>query len=451
MRKTLLLLLALAMCITTCGCAAKVEKVQKNPDGTVTVVEPDKSAAREKIYSKMTLDEKLKYMSEQEPGHSEATGTSMAPVLDPETQRWGYITPDGNYAIEPAYKYAGVFADGIAPVLDGYSEFSFIKEDGEKYVSTVNKKSVLASSHASEGILPITIDIGQDQNKVYLDSELKTTDATDLPKTSGIKYQNTKYYMTATAYKNGKAIVMRRTNESVLLDHDRASMEKKKLYQSAYVIDTAGKIVTTLPAGYDADDYCLDSNGIVILRNMTDENGFYGLFDLDGKQITDCKYRRIEHCDGNTYLVCGESGFWGYITKDGKELTGCIYVEAHCFSDGLAAVCTDKGWGVIDDCGLDVIPYEWEDFGVLTTANPDTNIGSAAFSQGVAAAKKGPYWALIDAEGNIKYAVKAEECPFKAAGEGLIAFEKDGLWGYMNPNGEICIEPQFAQAGAFCR
>ena len=263
---------------------------------------------------------------------------------------------------------------------------------------------------------------------------------------------NNKYFMVTTQFFGGKAVVMLRTNDNLLSngEYSLETVQKKNLWQSAYIINTDGEILTALPAGLDVDDFGFDSNGIIIVQDKTSENGLYGLYDSNGNQITECRFRRIEHCDGDNYLVCDqESGFWGYITKDGRQLTGCSYINAYAFSDGLAAVNDGNGWGVIDEAGQQVIEFVWDEVAPLKAANLDTNVGSAAFAFGLAVARKGNYWALIDSRGNIRYSVKCEECPFGSLSGGLVSYKENGLWGFMNSEGKIVIPPQFNNTGIF--
>lgn len=454
MKKTLALLLALAMMLSATACAASVQKIEKNPDGTIKPVEKKdpETPQKKKAYKDMTLDEQLEYMAAQPSETAAASDNGMLAPVSNAKDKWGYIRSDGSWAIEPRYAFGYAFSDGIAPVLDGYSEYNFIYPDGSKYISTIGKKSILASTHQSEGILPVTLDLGQDQNKVYYLGDDVTIDATNFPKTNGVKYMNNKYFMVTTQFFGGKAVVMRRTNENLLAtgENSRETIEKKNLWQSAYVINTKGEILVTLPAGLDIIDYGFDSNGIIIVQDKTKEDGLYGLYDANGNQITECEFRRIEHCDGDNYLVCDQdTGFWGYISKNGKQITGCNFIDAYAFSDGLAAVFDGNGWGVIDESGQQVIDFVWDSFASLKAANLDTNVGSAAFAFGVAVAKKGEYWALIDAKGNIKYAVKSETCPFGSLSGGLVSYCENGLWGFMNSDGKTVITPQFNSTGTF--
>ena len=450
MKKIIALLLALAILFSATACAATRKKIEKNADGTIKVIEGEVLQAPKKAYKDMNLDEKLEYKANQIPEAAAATDNGMiAPACDVQSGKWGYIRSDGSWAIKPQYNMCGSFSAGLAPVLDSYSDYIFINSDGSKFISNIGGKSILGSTHASEGILPVALDLGQSQCKLYYLENNKTIDADSFPKVSGVKYMNSKYFMVTTQFFDGKAVVMRRTNENLLADNDRAVIEKKNLYQNAYVINKQGEILATLPAGYDVTDYGLDSNGIIIVCDRTSDDGFYGLYDISGNQVTECRYRRIEHCDGNYYLVCDQSGFWGYISKEGKQLTGCSFVDAKAFSDGLAVVYDGNAWGVIDSSGTMIIDYEWEEFAPLKDANLDTNVGRAAYAFGVAVAKRGEYWALIDSKGDIKYAVKSAECPFGSLSGGLVTFKENDLWGLMNSSGQEVVEPQFKGIGVF--
>ena len=59
-------------------------------------------------------------------------------------ENWGYVNPKGNYVINPQFKSAEMFIEGLALVEDNEGNYGYIDTTGKyvivpKYVS-VNKK-----------------------------------------------------------------------------------------------------------------------------------------------------------------------------------------------------------------------------------------------------------------------------------------------------------------------
>lgn len=449
MRKLTALILCLAMLMSFAGCAAKVEVIRKNEDGEVITEE------KAKTYEEMTTEEKFEYHANNVSDSAiySFDNEMLAPALDTSVGLWGYISSRGEWVIEPTYSGAFPFSEGFAPVLDNYSEYNIINSSGEKFLSHIDKKTMKAACYFTEGFVPAVLDSKFEQTKLYVSTNgVSMIMASNLPKTNGVSYQSVSLFSVATPFINGMAVVMRRTNASVIEANkgDRELVANKGYYQSAYVIDAAGEIVTTLPAGYDVDDNCFDSNDYIVVRDMTNPEGLYGICDVNGNIISECKYIRIEHCEGDYYLVCNRDGFWGYLYRTGKEVIECKYQAALPFSEGYAAVCEEDLWGVIDTQGEYVIEPSFDEFHPLKIASLNTNIGSAAFNEGLAAVRKGAYWALIDTEGNIIRAAKGEDCPYKSiSGRCIVFSDANEKCGLLDLEGNEILAPAFGNIGLF--
>jgi len=203
---------------------------------------------------------------------------------------------------------------------------------------------------------------------------------------------------------------------------------------------------------------------------------------------------------------------WGFIDSRGKIAIAPRFEGALAFSEGLAAVKREGRWGYIDRNGSEVIPIRYRTaqsfrngVAIVDTGLPDHPIGlidtsgswatpplfrslSAAdgpdglllgqkepaggsgfydrsgnlvlgpyflafpFSQGRARVKTGVRsgsddW-VIDSSGTLlpKKPVALDGTRFS---EGLIAIRQDRKLGYMNLDGNIAVEPQYDQGGAF--
>ncbi len=449
MRKTAALILCLTMLLSFAGCAVNAEVIKKNKDGEIITEEKIKS------YERMTLEEKFEHHADNIFGSAVYSFDNgmLAPALDTSTGLWGYISSKGEWIIEPVYSGAFPFSEGFAPVLDNYSEYNIINASGEKFLSHIDEKTIKAACCFTEGFVPAVLDSKFEQTKLYVSTNgVSMIMASKLPKTNGVSYQSVSLFSVATPFINGMAVVMRRTNASVIEENkgNRNIVSDKGYFQSAYVIDAAGEIVTTLPAGYDVDDNCFDGNGFIIVKDMTKPEELYGIYDIFGNAVCECKYLRIEHCEGDFYLVCNTDGFWGYLYRTGKEVIGCKYQAALPFSEDYAAVCEGELWGVIDTQGKYVIEPSYDGFHPLKSTSANTNAGSAAYNEGLAAVRKGAYWALIDTKGNIIRAAKGEGCPFKSiSGRCIVFSDADGKFGLLDLEGKEILAPAFGNIGLF--
>ena len=93
-------------------------------------------------------------------------------------------------------------------------------------------------------------------------------------------------------------------------------------------------------------------------------------------------------------------GPYGYIDRGGKMVIPARFLEAAGFSEGMACVRTDKGYGFIDPAGDFITSPLYENLG---------------------------------------------DC-FEG---GLVPFELKGKWGYLNRAGEVAIKPVFDAADWF--
>jgi hypothetical protein len=127
-----------------------------------------------------------------------------------------------------------------------------------------------------------------------------------------------------------------------------------------------------------------------------------GNFSIQPSYLRGCAF-----VEGRALILAkDESRFhkrWGFIDTHGKKVIDSVYMEAHNFSDGMAAVLDYQDrWGYVDKTGKYTIPAKFSD------AEP--------FSEGLAA---------VAVPGDKK------------------------LWGYIHADGSWLIQPRFEKADAF--
>ena len=227
--------------------------------------------------------------------------------------------------------------------------------------------------------------------------------------------------------------------------------------------------------------YTLSSHAYTNVRGLTnklyavEKGGKWGFLQSNGDVYADCRYE-------NTYS-CGEKMF--RLQYDGKKtrilddddvvqgIFDFVPEKAGVYSEGLIPICVDGKYGFYNSLG----DYQFGEFDY-----------AGAFQEGIAAVKEGDIWFLIDINGNpiseqtytdIKLNQEGKcfvDNLFLAdRGEGynlydeeenlscqmnleetdiltkdkMIAFKKDGKWGYINTEGEILLEPKYAMAKSY--
>jgi hypothetical protein len=132
-----------------------------------------------------------------------------------------------------------------------------------------------------------------------------------------------------------------------------------------------------------------------------------------------------------------------YIDKEGKIVINPQFGEASVFRNGIALVKTsgkDAKWGYIDETGKYLINAQYKYATIFNEGLAWVVIENAAPT-------------AINEKGEIKITLQnAEEV--RLFSEGLAAFstvDKDGKtkWGFIDKNGNVKINPQFAQVGSF--
>lgn len=181
-------------------------------------------------------------------------------------------------------------------------------------------------------------------------------------------------------------------------------------------------------------------------------NGKAGFMDPNGKIVIKPTFEMaLPFTDGLAAVL--QQGQWGFIDTTGRMVIEPQFISVGSFSDGLAKFrykrYPDK-LGYIDKTGQVVIKPQFdtaEDF-----RNGVARVGVATYKGillsliadvGVECSYK-----FIDRTGN-----RVPEPPPEhyATGEQdeLIPFRKQGLYGYVNAEGQVVIEPQFEYAAAF--
>lgn len=147
--------------------------------------------------------------------------------------------------------------------------------------------------------------------------------------------------------------------------------------------------------------------------------------------------------NGTLYPAPDSRGLWGYIDEQGAWQLAPRYQQAQAFEGKAAWVQVDGLWGAIDAAGEFIVQPEYVRIELYTDGD---NRFIAAFGSNLAASPVNS--ALYDINGQKLFGLAGE---LGAPSSGLMPFSRtkgsQTAWGYINPHGEIIIEPVYAEVG----
>ena len=377
---------------------------------------------------------------------------SLAAAKDYETDSWGYVTRNGDWAIEPMFDSAAEFSEGLAFVTTSQGGM-FIDRYGEVAIGEVSYAgegtyTMINSNGFVEGLALVELDKGQNINKVYIDKTgTVVVDAKAIPMPQGV-ITPTNCFALASDFRNGYAVVMRYLNsEAGYFAQD---------YMDTYVIDTSGQIVTTIQGSqystqgslFNIFNHGLDPNGLIEVADINTK--LIGQIDVHGNLVIPCQFERLFYAGEGLYQAY-QNNKNGYLDQTGKVVVDFIYNSAYSFGDGLAIVSTDGiSYGCIDKSGKMVIPAEYDDIYLFNYGSDAPDI---AFSDGVVGVLKDGYWGLIDTNGKliIDYVFEDNGFRFESASHGVLCYTNgeyntaadQALFGIISKEGKIIKEPCF--------
>lgn len=302
----------------------------------------------------------------------------------------GWLRPDGTFGIEPRYRGAGAFSEGLALVSEkGSWDYGYIDERGEL---------VLPYQYFAAGGFLCGRATAAHQGMVrgYID--------------------RTGAFVVEPKYTHAEDFV-----------EDRAVVGewKKRGY-----IDLDGKEIVT-PKFATAKPFA-EGYALVAEHDEYTKGGF-GFIDRDGKVAIPLELE----CAGifhEGYAVASENGLWGFLDRAGKFLFPPRFTQLSYMVEGLAQGMVDNKWGVVDEHGNIVMPHEHAKLGrhhewFISTGESGTTFYSM--------------------KGEELFRV-----PYTVIGElrddhMTIANGYGGPFGYMHRSGRVVIEPRYELAAPF--
>jgi hypothetical protein len=171
-----------------------------------------------------------------------------------------------------------------------------------------------------------------------------------------------------------------------------------------------------------------------VVGTAHNNRGKYGYIDKTGKIIIPPRYMYAElFSEGLAavklpHSIPGMSGIWGYIQKNGEFVIAPMYDNVTPFHDGRAfGYKKGEGWVLIDKTGKQISGQLFE-----AVRN--------GFSEGLAAVRVNHGWGFIDTEGRWKIP-PPRFGPAYSFNEGLAGVGLDtGGWGFINKEGNVVFD-----------
>lgn len=240
----------------------------------------------------------------------------------PET----FINKKGEFITNKKYKYASIFNEGIAWVVEENGYPTAINAKGETLFSlkTCEKAGIF-----TEGLAPVCFAEDGIQTWGYVNDKGKTVIPPAFLNCSGF------FGNLAPAVK------------------DEAS--------GWGYIDKKGEF-TIQPQFSEAN--CFDNNGLAVVA-IGDSNKKYGIIDRKGKYVVSPQYELIKP-DGEYYVV-GQSDVYGWIDKKGKTIISPQFKNITYFrkANVTGVSIDDKKWGIIDQGGKYTLNPQYDAIGAF--------------------------------------------------------------------------------------
>ncbi|ADQ04163.1 hypothetical protein Calow_0586 [Caldicellulosiruptor owensensis OL] len=306
---------------------------------------------------------------------------------------FGFVNvKNGKTLIKPQYNYAGVFREGLAPVVDGISWF-FIDKSGKVAIKLPYDRTLMGfvdSFH--EGLA--AFGIGWNNPKWgFFDRKGKIVIKP--------RYEDVEPFIGGLAPvkingkwgfidKTGKEVFKPQYDEVKLFFDDLLRINNMLVMVKAKgkwgIIDKKTKKEIIKPM-YNEIKYF--SNNVIMVEITQQGKIKYGFVDINtGKEIISPKYDFVDYYSkGNKFVKVRIGSKWGLVDRQtGRELLTPRYDYIGEVSEGLIPVSVDKKWGFIDINGNELVKLKY-DF-------------VKGYKEGLAAVKINGKWGFVDKMGN---------------------------------------------------
>lgn len=348
-------------------------------------------------------------------------------------QQWGFIDTKGNVVIEPMLESPGKFNAGMVPVNQN-GLYGYMNPDGEWAI----KPQFLYAAPFSEGVATIALLDKNLGGPVYSLINHTGRTLTTFREGSGRGWPFSKGAAVVGWY-NQKLAVVDKTGSMVFetqFDQFQGDARTNQFIFEGLIgvctdnkwgfIDSAGEWI--IEAQYEAVDRFEN------LLCSVKIDGKWGVIDTTGKVIVEPEYDAcIRFCEGLGAVQL--DGKYGFIDKEGKVIIQPRFLEVTAFSQGVAWAKTETGYGLIDKEG------NWVLEPVYLQAHP--------FVRGLSAVQiDETNWGYADKTGKLviqgyRYAATFYEDGYAAV------MTQEGKWTAIDTTGAALFEATFDGIGNY--
>ena len=345
-------------------------------------------------------------LSSCEGGGDSISEVNLIPVKSGD--EFQYIDKDGKIVINPQFKNASVFRDGLALVETSGDEpkFGFITEDGKYAINTQYKEATVFSDGlawvVAENAAPTAIDKNGELKFTLQGAEEVRLFKNGLAAFSLVNEEGDEKW--GFVDKTGKVVINPQFSSVSNFSDDKCGVRNDEGKWG--FINKEGKIV--INHQFDgAGDF---QNG----KCVVEFGDKVGAIDKDGKYIINPQFSSMQ-IDGDLFHVV-QDGKHGWCDKDGKLIINPQFGDAYPFNGNkITAVQSGKSYGYIDRDGKIVI-------------NPQFDV-ALPFNGKIALVVSGSKIGFIDREG--KYAINPQ---FDDVSSDLVEYFLTGGSAYSTAN-----------------
>lgn len=299
-----------------------------------------------------------------------------------------YINKKGEIVINPQFKKATVFRDGLALVQTSGDEpkYGYITEDGKFAFNSQYKEATVFSNGlawvVTENAAPAAIDKKGEIKFTLEQAEQVRIFKDEMAAFSMVNEEGDVKW--GFVNKNGKVVI--NPQFSSVLNFSDGKCGVSNTEGKWGFINNEGKIIISYQFDYvnyfkngkcvvtsGNKDGVIDKNGKYIINPQFSEmmidgdiylikqDRKWGWCDQDGKLIINPQFARAFPFNGNSITSVRLGDSYGYIDKDGKIVINPQFEEALPFNGELAIVSSSKKIGFIDNEGKYVINPQFDD------------------------------------------------------------------------------------------
>ena len=346
------------------------------------------------------------------------------PAERPSGGLWGYIDNSGQMVIAPQFAEAGNFSGGYAIVqlsaeikkyvyIDMAGKIAFPRQFDTCYNFT---GEFTLGNNGGQGALLNKQGVVAPNNGNPVQGQAESGFQDGLAVFRPVEYQNFLSEQVGFVDANLSCVIQPQFSQARPFVEGMAAVSDGLDYGKWSFINTKGKLAFSYK--YDAVGDFSSGLARVMLKGLYHE--WYGFIEKTGRLVLPFEFREAHPFSEGLAYVLAKDGKRGFVDKTGKLVVSLplgMYGAVNDFSEGLAAVSTWPGYGLVDEKGKVVVPAKY------------SRVGKFA-QNGLARVEFNGFYGYIDRAG--KEVIPAELESTVDFKNGLLAgYKWDGLDGFV--------------------